>query len=105
MDAPEYIVAFCTAPASEAESLAKALVDAHLAACVNITGVQSFYRWEGRVLDEPERLLIMKTQNRLLDPLIEKIRDLHTYDLPEIVAIPIIGGYAPYLNWIREETG
>jgi len=105
MDAPEYIVAFCTAPAGEAESLAKALVDAHLAACVNVTDVQSFYRWEGGVHDEPERLLIMKTQHHLLDPLIERIRDLHTYDLPEIVAIPIIGGYAPYLNWIQEETG
>jgi periplasmic divalent cation tolerance protein len=46
----------------------------------------------------------VKTQHRLLDPLIERIRGQHTYDLPEIIAIPIIGGYGPYLNWIQEET-
>jgi len=101
---PEFVVVFCTAPAGEAEDLARALVDARLAACVNVTGVQSFYRWEGAVQDESERLLVVKTQHRLLDPLIERIRELHSYDTPEIIAMPIVGGYAPYLNWIREET-
>jgi periplasmic divalent cation tolerance protein len=96
---------FCTAPAGEAENLARALVDAHLAACVNVVDVRSCFWWEGAVSTEPERLLIVKTQHRLLDPLIERIRGQHTYDLPEIIAIPIIGGYGPYLNWIREETG
>jgi periplasmic divalent cation tolerance protein len=101
---PEYIVAFCTAPAGEAEQLAKALVDERLAACVNVTGVQSCFRWEGTVSNEPEQLLIIKTQHRLLDPLIARIRELHSYDLPEIIAMPVVGGYAPYLDWIREET-
>lgn len=104
MDPPEFVVAFCTAPAGEAERLAKALVDERLAACVNITGVQSCFRWEGTVSNEPERLLVIKTQHRLLDLLIARIRELHSYDLPEVIAMPIVGGYAPYLDWIREET-
>ena len=100
----ELVVVFCTAPAGEAEDLAQALVDARLAACVNVTGVQSFYRWEGAVQNEAERLLVVKTQHSLLDPLIERIRELHSYDLPEIIAMPIVGGSAPSLDWIREET-
>ena len=101
---PEFVVVFCTAPAGEAEAIAKVLVDARLAACVNVTGVQSCYRWEGTVRSEPERLLIVKTQQSLLDPLIARIKDLHSYDLPEIIAMPIVGGSVPYLDWIREET-
>ena len=84
--------------------IAGALIDARLAACVNVTGVQSCFRWEGAVSSEPEDLLIIKTQKRLLDRLISRIRELHPYDLPEIIAIPIVGGYAPYLDWIGEET-
>ena len=101
---PEFVVALCTAPAGEAEDLARALVDARLAACVNVTGVQSCFRWEGAVTSETERLLVVKTQYRLLDPLIERIRELHSYETPEIIALPIVGGYAPYLDWVREET-
>lgn len=101
---PEYVLVFCTASAGEAEGLANALVDARLAACVNVADVQSIYRWEGEVHGEPERLLIIKTQYSLLDSLIARIKALHTYDTPEIIAIPIVGGYAPYLDWVREET-
>jgi periplasmic divalent cation tolerance protein len=101
---PEYVVVFCTAPAGEAETIAKALVEARLAACVNVAGVQSCFRWEGAVQSESERLLIVKTQQSLLDTLIARIKGIHSYDVPEIVAIPIVGGYAPYLDWIREET-
>ncbi len=104
MNLPEYIVVFCTAPAGEAKAIAGALIDARLAACVNVTGVQSCFRWEGSVLSEPEDLLIIKTQKRLLDRLTSRIRELHPYDLPEIIALPIVGGYAPYLDWIGEET-
>ena len=101
---PEYIVVFCTAPAGEAEVIAGALIDARLAACVNVTGVQSCFRWEGAVSNEPEDLLIIKTQQRLLDQLIARIRGLHSYETPEIIAMPIVGGYAPFLDWIGEET-
>lgn len=101
---PEFVVVFCTAPAGEAEDLARALVDARLAACVNVADVQSCFRWEGAVQSEAERLLVVKTQRLLLDPLIERIRELHSYDTPEIIAMPIVGGYTPYLDWMREET-
>jgi periplasmic divalent cation tolerance protein len=101
---PEFVVVLCTAPPGEAEAIAKALVDARLAACVNVTGVQSCYRWEGAVQNEPEQLLIIKTQQSLLDTLIARIKGLHSYETPEIIAMPIVGGYTPYLEWIREET-
>lgn len=104
MTLPEFVVVFCTAPAGEAEDLAQALLDARLVACVNITGVQSFYRWEGAIQNDAELLLIAKTEHRLLDPLIERIRELHSYETPEIIALPIVGGSASYLDWIREET-
>jgi len=102
---PEYVVVFCTAPAGEAEQLAEALVGERLAACVNVTGVQSCFRWEGKVSNEPEQLLIIKTQQSLLDTLIARIKGLHSYETPEIIAMPIVGGYTPYLEWMREETG
>ncbi|ABN57838.1 MULTISPECIES: divalent-cation tolerance protein CutA [Methanoculleus] len=101
---PEFAVVFCTAPAGEAEALARALVDARLAACVNVVDVHSCFRWKGTVENEAERLLVAKTQHRLLEPLIERIRELHSYETPEIIALPIVGGYAPYLDWVREET-
>ncbi|MDK2890810.1 MAG: periplasmic divalent cation tolerance protein [Methanoculleus sp.] len=104
MALPEFVVVFCTAPAGEAEKLAKALVDARLAACVNVADVRSCFWWEGTVESESERFLVAKTQHRLLDRLVERIRELHSYDVPEIIAIPIVGGYAPYLDWVREET-
>ncbi len=104
MDLPEYIVVFCMAPAEEAEMIAEAIIDARLAACVNTTGAQSRYWWRGAVTSKPEQLLIIKTQRRLLDRLISRIEELHSYEVPEIIAIPIIGGYAPYFDWLREET-
>ncbi|RXE57313.1 cation tolerance protein CutA [Methanoculleus taiwanensis] len=105
MAPPEYVVIFCTAPAADAKAIAEALVDARLAACVNITTVDSCFRWRGDVCSEPEQLLIIKTRYDLIDPLIARIREMHSYEVPEIIALPIVGGYAPYLDWIREETG
>ncbi len=105
MASPEYVVVFCTAPEADAKVIAEALIDTRLAACVNGAAVTSCFRWEGKVCDEPERLLIIKTRSDRLDPLIERIREVHPYDLPEIIALPVVGGFAPYLDWIGEETG
>ncbi len=105
MSPPEHVVVFCTAPAAEVGTIARELVDARLAACVNIVDVRSCFRWEGSVCDEQEGLLIIKTRYDRLNPLIARIRELHSYELPEIIALPIAGGHAPYLDWIREETG
>ncbi|MDN7025566.1 divalent-cation tolerance protein CutA [Methanoculleus sp. FWC-SCC1] len=105
MSSPEYVVVFCTAPEADAKAIADSLIDARLAACVNIAPVASCFRWEGEVCNEPEHLLVIKTRTSRLDPLIERVREVHPYDLPEIIALPIVGGFAPYLDWIGEETG
>ena len=100
------IVVFVTVGAMEnAERIGKALVEERLAACVNVVpGIRSFYRWEGRVADDGELLMIIKTRSALFDALKGKILELHAYDLPEIVAMDIEKGHEPYLAWIEEET-
>ena len=89
----------------EATKIAHALVDERLAACVNIVSpIRSIYRWEGKVRDESEWLLIIKTQRTRFEDLEKKVRSLHSYRVPEIVSLPIIEGHKPYLNWLEEMT-
>jgi periplasmic divalent cation tolerance protein len=88
-----------------AARIAKALVDERLAACVQFGGpVTSRYRWEGRVETTREFVLVAKTRVDRLPPLIERVNELHPYDVPEITAVPIAGGLESYLDWIRTET-
>ena len=100
------IVVYVTAGSMEnAETIGKTLVEEHLAACVNVVpGIRSFYRWEGKVADDSELLLIMKTRAERFDELKARVLDLHAYDLPEIVGLPIEMGHEAYLDWIRDET-
>jgi len=89
----------------EATKIAHALVDERLAACVNIVSpIRSIYRWEGKVRDEREWLLIIKTQRTRFEDLEKKVRSLHSYHVPEIVSLPIIEGHKPYLSWLEEMT-
>jgi periplasmic divalent cation tolerance protein len=89
----------------EAIKIAHALVDERLAACVNIVSpIRSIYRWEGKVRDEREWLLIIKTQRTRFEDLEKKVRSLHSYRVPEIVSLPIIEGHKPYLSWLEEMT-
>jgi periplasmic divalent cation tolerance protein len=98
-----YIVAADTA---EAERIAEALVAERLAACVNILGaVRSVYRWQGAVERADEVAMIAKTTETLFDALNARVRALHSYDTPAIVAWPIVAGDAAYLDWIAAETG
>ena len=100
-------VAVCvTAPTqAEAESIGRALVEARLAASVNIVpGVGSLYRWEGEVREADEAMLWAKTRADLVEPLTAKIIALHSYDCPCVIALPIAGGNADYLAWIDAET-
>ena len=98
-----YIVAADTA---EAERIAEALVAERLAACVNILGdVRSVYRWQGAVERADEVAMIAKTTEALFDTLNARVRGLHSYDTPAIVAWPIVAGDAAYLDWIVAETG
>ena len=103
----EEIVVFVTAPGEEeAAKIARALVEAKLAACVNIiSNIRSIYTWQGNIEDDSELLLIIKTRKSLFDDLSAKVRDLHSYDLPEVIALPIVAGSKEYLKWIGESTG
>ncbi|HLK32011.1 MAG TPA: divalent-cation tolerance protein CutA [Terriglobales bacterium] len=88
---------------AEAEKLAQALVDRRLAACVNLVGpVHSVYRWQGKVETAAEHLLIIKTTAALFGSVAAVIRELHSYDLPECIQLPIEAGSADYLKWIEE---
>lgn len=101
------IVVFVTAAnRKEAQNIASALVRHKLAACVNIMEkVHSLFWWQGRVDSAQEALLIIKTRRALLSKLIKKVQSLHSYEVPEIIALPIIAGNKKYLKWINESTG
>jgi periplasmic divalent cation tolerance protein len=97
-----YVVA---ADDAEAERIAEALVAERLAACVNILGrVRSVYRWQGQVERAEEVALIAKTRADLFEPLATRVRALHSYETPAIVAWPIVAGDQAYLDWIEAET-
>ncbi len=101
------IVIFITASGEdEAAKIGHALVEARLAACVNIVrGMRSVYRWQGAVHDEAEVLMIVKTQKGLFEAVAKMVKELHSYSVPEIVALPLVEGSADYLKWLRESTG
>ena len=101
----DYIVVYVTAPEDEAVNLAKTLVDERLVACVNIVpGLRSIYWWQGKVEDAPEVLCIMKTRGNLFESMRDRVRELHSYEVEEIIALPILAGNLPYLDWIKENT-
>lgn len=86
----------------EAVRLADLLIGAHLAACVQILPqMESVYRWQGKIERQPEILLLAKTTRSKFDELEREVRALHSYDTPEIIALPIVAGSAPYLEWLR----
>jgi periplasmic divalent cation tolerance protein len=99
-------VALSTAPDAEtAARIARVLVEERLAACVNLVpGVRSLYRWKGRVEDAGEVLLLIKTRAERLDALAARLRALHPYELPELVALPATGGLGAYLDWVAAEA-
>lgn len=90
----------------EAAKISRALVEARLAGCVNIIkNIRSIYSWQGKIEDEKEVLMILKTQKTLFDSLMKKVKELHSYTVPEIIALPIVDGSVEYLKWLREVTG
>jgi len=97
------LVVLCTCPdGTPAARLAQTLVAEGLAACVNrLPGVVSNFRWEGRLQEEAEALLLIKTTQPQLEALTTRITELHPYELPEVVAVPVLGGLEEYLDWIR----
>jgi len=102
----EYQFVYVTTENEEqAMTIARAVVGERLAACGNILpGMRSVYWWDGALLEAAEAVLILKTRRDLFDTLAERIRELHSYDCPCIVALPIAAGSAAYLEWISAET-
>ena len=99
------VVLITAANHEEAGRIAHALVDARLAGCANIVGgIRSIYRWEGRTQDDQEVLMIVKTRKHLFERLSIRVTELHSYRVPEIIAIPIVGGSEEYLTWLKEVT-
>lgn len=101
----EFVVVYVTVGSSEeADRLARALIEERLAACVNrIKSVQSIYRWQGRVEQSEEELLVIKTKRNLFASVQKKVQELHSYSVPEIIALPILEGSEDYLKWLEEQ--
>ena len=102
----EFCVAFVTVgKADEAARIAETLVGERIAACCSlIRPVQSIYRWKGELCRDEETLMVIKTRRSQFERLRARVAELHSYSVPEIIALPIIAGHAPYLDWIRDET-
>jgi periplasmic divalent cation tolerance protein len=100
------LVVLVTTPSAErAAEIARAVVEERLAACGNVVpGLRSIYRWEGKVQDDAEALLVLKTTRARFDALRDRVLALHPYEVPEVIALPIEAGSARYLAWIADET-
>jgi periplasmic divalent cation tolerance protein len=103
---PDAVVILVTAGSeAEAELIAKALIEERLAACVNILSpIRSVYRWEGKVSDDREWLLLIKTRAERFAAVETKVKALHSYQVPEVIALPIVAGAEGYMRWLRAET-
>jgi periplasmic divalent cation tolerance protein len=103
--ADEIMVLITASSQDEAAKIGTALVDEHLAACVNIVpDIRSLFFWEGKTRDEHETLLIAKSRRPLLARLVCRVKTLHSYTVPEVIALPIVGGSPDYLAWLNETT-
>jgi len=107
MDAEEALVVLCTCPdEATGRQIATALLAAELAACVNcLPGIRSWYRWEGQLRDDAEVLLVIKTRQARYAALEAMLRENHPYEVPEIIALPVVAGARNYLDWVRQATG
>ena len=98
-------VVFCTCPQESADSVANAILEGRLAACVNIVpGIRSKYWWKGQLETDTESLLIIKTRDDLVTDLVAGVKEVHPYEVPEIIALEVREGNADYLEWVAEET-
>jgi len=101
----EIVVLVTASSGEEAEKIAHSLVEGRLAACANILPeLTSIFSWEGKVQTEKETLLILKSKRSLFEKLEAKVREIHSYSTPEIIALPILAGSEGYLSWIAKNT-
>jgi periplasmic divalent cation tolerance protein len=102
---PAFFVYITASDADEATRIGRALVQSRLAACANVQEkIISIYRWQGEVVEDTEAVLIAKTREALVQPLIDKVVALHSYECPCIVALPVADGHGEFLDWIEAET-
>jgi periplasmic divalent cation tolerance protein len=100
------VVTTTTPTVEEANSIARALVERRLAACVQLVDpIRSVYRWEGEVHEDPEVLLVIKSLDSQLASIERLLRELHPYEVPELLSVPVAGGSAAYLRWLDESVG
>ncbi|NPV61515.1 MAG: divalent-cation tolerance protein CutA [Methanotrichaceae archaeon] len=99
------VLVLCTAPPGGSENIAKAVVEERLAACVNVCPVRSYYTWQETLCRDAEELMIIKTEERMVEQLSRRIKELHSYELPEIVILPVVGGDPGYLQWLSRSVG
>ncbi len=105
MEASDYCIITTTTDSKEnADAITQRLLEKKLVACVQSTTIQSSYHWEGKVMQSEEIHLQMKTRRSLFEKIQREIEHLHTYDLPEIIMVPMAGANLDYLQWIEEET-
>ncbi|WP_312490577.1 divalent-cation tolerance protein CutA [Sphingomonas sp.] len=106
MSADDLILVQCAAGSRDnAAAIAQALIEQRLAACVQVTPIESWYRWEGAVQHAPELMLTIKTVQSRFNELCRAVAALHDYDVPEIVAVPITDALPAYADWVRETVG
>lgn len=98
------LIYITTQDEDEARKIGRTLVEEKLAACVNIHPIQSIYRWEGKISEESEAAMLVKTRTELVDRVIGRVKELHSYEVPCIVSSPINSGNPGYLKWIEEST-
>jgi periplasmic divalent cation tolerance protein len=103
---PDYVIVLTTVPAdADGRALARTLVDERLVACVNLLApMDSVFRWEGQVEEEREQQLVMKTSQPRVAALWDRLRELHPYEVPEFLVVPILDGSDAYLRWVGEST-
>ena len=102
----QILVVLSTVPSQETgRELARKLVDKRLAACVNvIPGLVSIFEWDGKLTEDSEALMVIKTTDKSLDSLISTLSEIHPYDIPEIIALRVEGGHSAYMDWVRSMT-
>lgn len=100
----KYAVVLVTAASqTEAEAIAQSLLEAKLAACVSVLPIQSMYRWQGKLEHQQEWQLLIKTRMDLFTQITVHIQAIHSYQVPEVIALPVLAGALPYLSWISEQ--
>ena len=99
------VVMITTGSEEEAARIAEALLEERLIACANlIGGIRSLYRWKGKICDDRETLMLCKTERKLFLRLSERVKSIHSYEVPEVIGLPLVEGWQPYLEWVEQET-